>query len=206
MLAGGEIVAEDNRLRLPTRPKLQHLNRVAQVKVEDLVGRQFVHLGERAGLEQVIDRRPGMPFAALQLYAEFRGVCAAKKTALHGMGAQLEQVFDLFGGHLEILRPIWNVTITKTAAKMGCMIVLMYSAPWCRDCRETKRYLDAHRIAFTEIDIEAVPGASDEVLNHVGKRAIPQLVLDGEWFQPYRPGRGILYDELDEKFGIKTRL
>jgi hypothetical protein len=34
------------------------------------------------------------------------------------------------------------------------------------------------------------------VVRHVGKRAIPQLVIDGEWFQPYRPGRGLLYDEL----------
>ena len=82
----------------------------------------------------------------------------------------------------------------------------MYSAPWCRDCRETKRYLDSHGIAFTEIDIEANPAASEEVLRHVGKRAIPQLVLDGEWFQPYKPGRGSLYAELDLKFGIKTRL
>jgi mycoredoxin len=86
------------------------------------------------------------------------------------------------------------------------MQILMYSAPWCRDCRETKRYLDMHRIAFTEIDIEAEPAAAAEVLRHVGKRAIPQLVLDGEWFQPYKPGRGILYDELDERFGINTRL
>jgi mycoredoxin len=89
---------------------------------------------------------------------------------------------------------------------MKIMQVLMYSAPWCRDCRETKRYLDRHGIAFTEIDIEADPSASDEVLRKVGKRAIPQLVLDGEWFQPYKPGRGILYDELDAKFGINTRL
>jgi len=86
------------------------------------------------------------------------------------------------------------------------MQVVIYSAPWCRDCRETKRYLTAHGISFTEIDIEEVPGASDEVLRNVGKRAIPQLVLDGEWFQPYRPGRGILYDELDAKFGIHDRL
>lgn len=88
----------------------------------------------------------------------------------------------------------------------GRMEVLMYSAPWCRDCRETKRYLDTHGVAFTEIDIEANPSASEEVLRHVGKRAIPQLVIDGEWFQPYKPGLGILYDELDERFGIKTRL
>jgi glutaredoxin len=86
------------------------------------------------------------------------------------------------------------------------MQVLMYSAPWCRDCRATKRYLDTHGIAFSEIDIEEVPGAADEVLRKVGKRAIPQLVIDGEWFQPYRPGLGVLYDELDVKFGIKTRL
>ena len=86
------------------------------------------------------------------------------------------------------------------------MNVVMYTAPWCRDCRETKRYLQSHHIPFTEIDIEANPSASDEVLHHVGKRAIPQLVLDGEWFQPYKPGLGILYDELDARFGIKTRL
>jgi hypothetical protein len=30
----------------------------------------------------------------------------------------------------------------------------------------------------------------------VGKRAIPQLVIDGVWFQPYAPGRGLLFDEL----------
>ena len=86
------------------------------------------------------------------------------------------------------------------------MQVLMYSSPWCRDCRETKRYLDSHGIAYSEIDIEAVPEAAAEVLRHVGKRAIPQLVIDGEWFQPYKPGLGVLYDEIDEKFGIKTRL
>jgi glutaredoxin len=86
------------------------------------------------------------------------------------------------------------------------MQVLMYSAPWCRDCRETKRYLETHGIVYSEIDIEEIAGAADEVLAHVGKRAIPQLVIDGEWFQPYKPGRGVLYDELDLKFGIKTRL
>ena len=86
------------------------------------------------------------------------------------------------------------------------MQVLLYTAFWCRDCREAKRYLEAHGIVFTEIDIESVPGAADEVMAHVGKRAIPQLVIDGEWFQPYKPGRGILYDELDMRFGIRTRL
>ncbi|HUA97311.1 MAG TPA: glutaredoxin family protein [Terracidiphilus sp.] len=82
------------------------------------------------------------------------------------------------------------------------MTVKVYSAPWCRDCRAAKQFLDTHGIAYTEIDVDADPRASDEVLRHVGKRAIPQLVIDGEWFQPYKPGRGLLLDELRRRLRI----
>lgn len=80
--------------------------------------------------------------------------------------------------------------------------ITVYSAPWCRDCREAKRFLDTHNLPYTEIDIETTPGAADEVLANVGKRAIPQFVIDGEWVQPYRPGRGFLYDEMSERLGV----
>jgi mycoredoxin len=82
------------------------------------------------------------------------------------------------------------------------MQVLVYSAPWCRDCREAKRFLEKHSIAYTEIDIESSPGAAEEVIRHVGKRAIPQFVVDGQWIQPYRPGRGFLHQEMTEFFGV----
>ncbi|HEY3988659.1 MAG TPA: glutaredoxin family protein [Acidobacteriaceae bacterium] len=82
------------------------------------------------------------------------------------------------------------------------MQVLVYSAAWCRDCREAKRFLEEHQIAYTEIDIEQVPGAAQEVLRHVGKRAIPQFVVDGRWVQPYRPGIGFLYQEMSELLGV----
>lgn len=82
------------------------------------------------------------------------------------------------------------------------MGLIVYSAAWCRDCREAKRFLEKHGIAYTEIDIERTPGASDEVLRNVGKRAIPQFVIDGEWVQPYRPGEGFLYQEMSERLGI----
>ena len=82
------------------------------------------------------------------------------------------------------------------------MKVLVYSASWCRDCREAKRFLDKHQIAYTEIDIENTPGAAEEVMRHVGKRAIPQFVLDGKWVQPYRPGHGFLHREMSELFGV----
>jgi len=84
------------------------------------------------------------------------------------------------------------------------MGLLVYSAPWCRDCREAKRFLVKHNIPFTEIDIENTPGAADEVFENVGKRAIPQFVLDGKWIQPYRPGQGFLHAEMAELFGVSN--
>lgn len=82
------------------------------------------------------------------------------------------------------------------------MNVVVYTGAWCRDCRAAKQFLDEHGIAYSEIDVDADPDASDELLRRVGKRAIPQLVIDGEWFQPYRPGRGLLIEELYAKLRI----
>jgi len=84
------------------------------------------------------------------------------------------------------------------------MEITVYSAPWCRDCREAKRFLERYNISYTEVDIESTPGAAAEVLAHVGKRAIPQFVIDGEWVQPYRPGCGFLYEEMSERLGLVT--
>lgn len=84
------------------------------------------------------------------------------------------------------------------------MELTVYSASWCRDCREAKRFLAKHNIPFTEVDIEETPGAAEEVLANVGKRAIPQFVLDGKWIQPYRPGRGFLHAEMAELFGVSN--
>ena len=82
------------------------------------------------------------------------------------------------------------------------MNVLMYTSTWCRDCRSAKQFLETHGIKYTEINVDLDQTAEAEVLRHVGKRAVPQLVINGEWFQPYRPGRGLLYEELNVRFGI----
>jgi glutaredoxin len=82
------------------------------------------------------------------------------------------------------------------------MDLTLYSASWCRDCREAKRFLAKHSIPYNEIDIESTPGAADAVIANVGKRAIPQFVIDGKWVQPYKPGQGFLHDEMAELFGV----
>jgi glutaredoxin len=82
------------------------------------------------------------------------------------------------------------------------MDLLVYSAPWCPDCRTAKRFLDKNHIPYVEVDIEKTPGAADEVVRHTGKRAIPQFVVDGKWVQPYRPGEGFLYEEMSALLGL----
>ena len=82
------------------------------------------------------------------------------------------------------------------------MNVQVYTTSWCRDCRAAKQFLDEHGVAYTEVNVDADPAASAEVLSRVGKRAVPQLVIDGEWFQPYKPGQGLLIDELCNRLGI----
>lgn len=83
------------------------------------------------------------------------------------------------------------------------MELIVYSAPWCHDCREAKRFLDKHQIPYREINIEKTPGAAEEVIRKTGKRAIPQFVVNGTWVQPYQPGRGFLYDEMSDLLGVK---
>jgi len=82
------------------------------------------------------------------------------------------------------------------------MTLIVYTAPWCSDCREAKRFLLRHNIPYTEIDVETTPGAAQELIAHVGKRAIPQFVIDGRWVQPYQPEEGFLYQEMSELLGL----
>jgi len=82
------------------------------------------------------------------------------------------------------------------------MKLLIYTAPWCRDCHVAKSWLARHNIPFEEIDIEETPGAADEVVRQTGKRAIPQFVVNGAWVQPYTPGQGFKYQEMADLFGI----
>jgi len=82
------------------------------------------------------------------------------------------------------------------------MELTVYSAFWCPDCREAKRFLQEHGIPYKEIDIETTPGAAKEVVNRTGKRAVPQFVIDGEWVQPYRQGEGFLREEMAKRLGI----
>lgn len=58
--------------------------------------------------------------------------------------------------------------------------VTMYTTTWCSDCVAAKRYLDAKRIGYVEVDIEQDEQAADLVMSlNGGKRSVPTLVSGG---------------------------
>ena len=85
------------------------------------------------------------------------------------------------------------------------MELIVYSAPWCSDCREAKRFLDKHKIAYKEVNIENDPAAAEDVVKHAGRRSIPQFVIDGKWVQPYTPGKGFHYEEMEKLLGVRRK-
>lgn len=84
------------------------------------------------------------------------------------------------------------------------MDLTVYSAAWCPDCREAKRFLAKHNIAYKDVDVQTNPGAIQEIVKRTGKQVIPQFVIDGEWVQPYKPGKGFLYEEMAKRLGVKN--
>jgi len=82
------------------------------------------------------------------------------------------------------------------------MELTVYSAAWCPDCREAKRFLAKYSIPYKEVNVETTPGAIEEIIKQTGKRAIPQFVIDGEWVQPYVAGKGFRYEEMSKRLGI----
>jgi hypothetical protein len=100
MLPSRQIRPQREYCRAPIGIELQHLDRVAQVKVEDLVGFENVHLGERAGLQQIVDGGAGGTRAARKLYGLFGGIGPAERTALDRVRFQLQQRLDLARVHV----------------------------------------------------------------------------------------------------------
>jgi glutaredoxin len=79
------------------------------------------------------------------------------------------------------------------------MNVRIYTTSRCPDCRQAKRFLEEHRLAYEEFDIEADLRAAKfvERANH-GKRKVPTFKVDGRIFScsPFSA------QELEQKLGL----
>jgi mycoredoxin len=58
--------------------------------------------------------------------------------------------------------------------------IILYTIPWCRDCKAAKRFLGERGIAYEEVDIEQRPEAAEIVMRlNDGMRKVPTLDVEG---------------------------
>jgi thioredoxin reductase (NADPH) len=57
--------------------------------------------------------------------------------------------------------------------------ITVYGAPWCPHCKRVKKFLSAHRVPYTNVDIDQRPEAIDEIkAMQDGAQIIPTVVYD----------------------------
>ena len=58
--------------------------------------------------------------------------------------------------------------------------IVVYTTPWCRDCKAARRFLGERGIAYEEVDIEQRPEAAGIVMGlNDGMRKVPTLDVEG---------------------------
>ena len=70
--------------------------------------------------------------------------------------------------------------------------IVVYSAPWCPDCRRVKYFLRERQIQFREVNIEEDADAEAIVIRaNRGKRRVPTLKIGARYFacSPFNPAQ-----------------
>ena len=81
---------------------------------------------------------------------------------------------------------------------MGDPAVLIYSTTTCGWCARARRLFAAKGVAFSEIDVNAVPGGRDEMRQRSGRTTVPQIFICGQHVGGYDDAQALdLRGELD---------
>lgn len=70
--------------------------------------------------------------------------------------------------------------------------VVMYTTSWCGFCARARRLFTEKGVAFTDIDVENVDGAREEMRARSGGRnSVPQIFVDGRHLGGYDDTRAL---------------
>ena len=58
--------------------------------------------------------------------------------------------------------------------------VEMYTTDWCPYCQRARALLESKGVVFTEIDVDAIPGARGEMAARGGGDTVPQIFIGGK--------------------------
>ena len=74
--------------------------------------------------------------------------------------------------------------------------LVVYSTPWCGDCRRLKKVLARNGVPYEELDIDANPAAADELKTATGRGAIPFVRLpNGSFVRGWHSESAAGFDE-----------
>lgn len=75
----------------------------------------------------------------------------------------------------------------------------MYTKPRCSWCTRARALFSAKGIAFTDIDVEQVPGSRDEMRARSGRDTVPQIFICGHHVGGYEDAHALEQSgELDQ--------
>ncbi len=60
---------------------------------------------------------------------------------------------------------------------MNAPKVVMYLTDWCPYCVRARSLLASRGVAVEEIDVEAIPGAREEMRERTGRDTVPQIFI-----------------------------
>lgn len=63
---------------------------------------------------------------------------------------------------------------------MSAPPVEIYLTDWCGYCIRARALLESKGVAFTEIDVDVVPGARGEMMARGGGDTVPQIFIGGK--------------------------
>ena len=55
--------------------------------------------------------------------------------------------------------------------------VTMYATGWCGYCARARALLESKHVTFEEIDVDAQPGAREEMMKRSGRSTVPQIFI-----------------------------
>ena len=86
----------------------------------------------------------------------------------------------------------------KPAAALPHGGIVMYCTSWCPDCKRARIWLKEHNLPYTEVDINAVPGAPDQLRKWANNTlTTPTFDIDGTIIVDFD------LPKLQEKLGVR---
>ncbi len=60
--------------------------------------------------------------------------------------------------------------------------VTLITSSFCPTCKTVKDIFNGGRIPFNEVNVENIPNGAQMVFQLTGKKAVPQIFVDGQYF------------------------